>query len=190
MKDVDEALSDAVAILERLGMTYAVMGGLAVRIWSIPRATRDVDLTIAASADDIKRLATEFEDLGYTMPEAYAKGWTDKVAQMPLIKFRWYAAGGDLDIDIFVADTPFQHAYVERRVRARAQGLDMWVVTAEDLILQKLVAARPRDLIDVTDVLFMQGTLDEAYMRQWADRLGARDSLENALANHPGDTRP
>jgi predicted nucleotidyltransferase len=190
MKDVDEALQDAVEVLERLGVPYAIMGGLAVRIWSIPRATRDVDVTISASPDDVKQLAAAFEKLGYTTPEVHAKGWTDQVADMPLIKFRWYVPGGDLDIDVFIADTPYQHAYMERRQRAQSQGLDMWVVSAEDLVLLKLVAARPRDMIDVADVLFMQGQLDENYMRQWAQRLGVLDSLERALANHPGDERP
>lgn len=38
MKDVDEALRDAVSVFDRLQIDYAVMGGLAVRIHSIPRA--------------------------------------------------------------------------------------------------------------------------------------------------------
>jgi predicted nucleotidyltransferase len=190
MKDVDEAFHEAVQILDRLGIVYAVMGGLAVRVWSIPRATRDVDITITASSEDVARLAAAFEDLGYTTPEFFRTGWTDLVAEMPLVKFRWYSAGGDLDIDVFIADTPYQHAYMARRQLADMDGFRCWVVSAEDLILLKLVAARPRDFIDVADILFMQGQLDETYMRQWAARLGAGDALEQALANRPGAERP
>jgi hypothetical protein len=190
MKDVDQALRDAVAVLERLGVTYAVMGGLAVRIWSIPRATRDVDITISAAADDVPRISAAFEELGYTTPEVYRTGWTDLVAEMPLIKFRWYSVAGELDIDVFLADTPYQKAYMERRLLADMDGFPMWVVSAEDLVLLKLVAARPRDIIDVADILFMQGQLDEEYMRSWAKRLGIAEQLESSLANHPGDERP
>ena len=45
----------------------------------------------------------------------------------------------------------------------------------------KLLANRPRDLSDVADILFVQGQLDEAYMRLWADPLGIIDRLETAL---------
>jgi ABC-type multidrug transport system fused ATPase/permease subunit len=55
-------------------------------------------------------------------------------------------------------------------------------VSPEDLILLKLIAARPRDLVDVGDVLFIQGSLDEDYMRCWAARLHVLAELEKALA--------
>ena len=54
-------------------------------------------------------------------------------------------------------------------------------VTAEDLILLKLVANRPRDIADVIDVLFTQGSLDVEYMRSWAVRLQITESLERVL---------
>jgi hypothetical protein len=50
------------------------------------------------------------------------------------------------------------------------------------LILLKLIAHRPRDLADIGDVLFMQGQLDEPYMRRWAAVLGVATGLEDALA--------
>lgn len=190
MNDVLQALRDSVEILERLELRYAVIGGLAVRAWSIPRATWDVDVTVAVAGDDVSRLKAAFEDRGYSMPEAYSKGWTDQVGGMPVIKFRWYVPGGDLDVDFFLAETPFQESLLVRRCRAESEGLNLWVASAEDLILLKLVASRPRDLIDVADILFMQGPLDVAYLRRWAAELGALDALEHALANHPGDERP
>jgi hypothetical protein len=190
MRDVLRALRDAVQALEGLKLPYAVMGGLAVRIWSIPRATWDVDIAVAAGSDDVTQLTDAFLELGYTSPEIYATGWTDQVGGMPVVKFRWYVPGGDLDVDIFLVESPFQRSLIERRQRAETDGLNFWVASAEDLILLKLVASRRRDLVDVADILFMQGQLDEAYMRKWATELGVVDALEHALANHPGDERP
>lgn len=57
------------------------------------------------------------------------------------------------------------------------------MITPEDLILFKLIAARPRDTIDIDDVLFMQDTLDEASMRRWAEPLGVAEKLENVPAS-------
>lgn len=55
MKDVYDTLLDFVDVLNKLGLRYAVMGGLAVRAFSIPRPTWDVDLTIGIDRDDLSR---------------------------------------------------------------------------------------------------------------------------------------
>ena len=57
------------------------------------------------------------------------------------------------------------------------------LVTAEDLILFKLVASRPRDLLDIQDILFTQGQLDETYLRRWAGPLGVEAKLDDVLAS-------
>ena len=69
-----------------------------------------------------------------------------------------------IDIDVFLAETPYQQELM-RGARYGAEGWEGWFVTAEDLILLKLLAGRAKDQIDVSDVLFVQGSLDAAYMR-------------------------
>jgi hypothetical protein len=81
-----------------------------------------------------------------------------------------------------IAETSFQREVLERRVAAGVEGRDVKLVSAEDLILFKLVAGRPRDLIDVQDVLFTQGELDEPYLRRWAGPLGVEARLDEVLA--------
>jgi hypothetical protein len=49
MNDVATALRDIANALERLGLKYAVIGGIAVRAYGIPRPTYDVDFTVAIS---------------------------------------------------------------------------------------------------------------------------------------------
>ena len=86
-----------------------------------------------------------------------------------------------VDIDIFLCETKFQKSYLARRMEISIGDKSLWVVTPEDLILLKLLASRPRDLLDVADILFTQGQLDESYMRTWAKTLGITDRLEQAL---------
>jgi hypothetical protein len=76
---------------------------------------------------------------------------------------------------------------MKRRLHLEADGHTLSVVSPEDLVLFKLLAARPRDLGDVADVLFIQGQLDETYMRRWARELGVSDRLEKALAEQLDD---
>ena len=101
---------------------------------------------------------------------------------MPLVKLKtWVEIGHSIDVDIFVNDTPFQASVMERRLKIPFSKRQLWFVTPEDLILFKLLANRPRDQGDIADVLFVQGQLDNAYMRTWADHLGITDRLETIL---------
>jgi hypothetical protein len=47
------------------------------------------------------------------------------------------------------------------------------------------LAARPRDIADIGDILFTQGELDRAYLRSWAERLGVLENLERVLEDPP-----
>ena len=99
-----------------------------------------------------------------------------------MLKLRRFIGEESLDVDLFLAESEFQSDVMTRRIRAEAEGRTVWLVTPEDLVLLKLIAGRPRDLGDVTDVLFMQGELDKGYMRRWADELGVRQKLDDALS--------
>lgn len=45
----EDALASLAAILKERGVPYALMGGLAVAAWGVPRATEDIDLLADAS---------------------------------------------------------------------------------------------------------------------------------------------
>ena len=74
----------------------------------------------------------------------------------------------------------------------------MVVMAAEDLLLHKLLANRPRDRSDVADLLLVGGALEMEYVRTWAEHLGVSarlaDDVVNALAaqgrQHQGDEQP
>ena len=181
MKGIDDASRDFVQLFERLGLTYVLMGGLAVRIHALPRPTFDVDFTAALPREELPALYDAVREVGYEVPEAQATGWLDSVRGFPVAKFQWLVSGRPLDVDVFLAETPFQQQLLQRRERRRANGFDAWFVTAEDLVLLKLLASRPKDLVDVADILFIQGELDHEHMRTWAVKLGIADRLEAAL---------
>jgi predicted nucleotidyltransferase len=185
MTDLNEALRDVTGLLDHMGLTYAVMGGLAVRVHGIPRATYDIDFTLSIDRERLPELYTELRARGYTVPEVYDGGWVDQVAGMALVKFRLYLGERGIDVDVFLAESDYQRELLSRRQQHSVDGLTAWIVSAEDLILLKLVAGRPRDLADIGDVLFVQGRLDEAYLRRWADRLGVQARLDDALRDPP-----
>jgi hypothetical protein len=178
MNSLERVFHDFVQLFERLNVPYAVMAGLAVRAHGIPRPTYDVDLTILVDRNRLPAVIDEIRRIGYDVPEQYDKGWVDNASGLPFLKAATYIEGRALVTDIFLAETDFLRSLIARRIRDRVNGFDAWFVTAEDLILLKLIANRPRDIADIADVLIMQLQLDEQYLRHWADILGVRNRLD------------
>lgn len=96
-----------------------------------------------------------------------------------------YVESRAIDVDVFLAESPFLRAVIARRHRAGAGGWETWFVTAEDLVLLKLLAGRNKDQADVSDILWVQGQLDLQHLRSWASRLGIADALEAAIRESP-----
>lgn len=182
MTDLTTVIHDLVDIFDQLCLPYAIMGGIAVRAYGIPRPTYDVDFTLAVPRERLGEMFAAITDRGYSVPESYEHGWVDTVGGMPLVKVRLFLDGRVVDADVFIAETDFQREVIERRVTADVEGRTVNLVSAEDLILFKLIAARPRDLLDIQDVLFTQGQLDEPYLRRWAGLLGVEPQLDEVLA--------
>jgi hypothetical protein len=182
MKNVTETLHTLVELLDQLSIDYAVMGGFAVRAHGVPRPTYDIDLTIVLERERFTELFDRLRDLDFVIPEVYETDWVDRVKELPLLKLRRYIRDESLDVDLFLVECEFLAEVMKRRSRLDADGQLLWVVSPEDLVLFKLLAGRARDWGDVADVLFIQGSLDEAYMRRWARELEIRTELEKALA--------
>lgn len=184
MNDISTALRDVAAILERFGLTYAVIGGLAVRAYGIPRPTFDLDFILAIARERLAELFAALEEAGYTVPENYQSGWVDSVAGVPLVKIRCYLQGQGVDVDVFLAETPFQQEVLARRKLVETPDGQTWLASPEDVVLLKLLAKRSRDLLDVSDILFSQGDLDRDYLHRWAGQLGVQQHLRDALRQY------
>ena len=171
--NVHRAVKDFVRLFQAQQLPYAVLGGLAARALGVPRPTWDVDFTVAVERDRLGDVFEEAKKLGYTVPPAYQAGWVDTVSGMPFVKLGVSIGDRSVDVDVFLAETDYLAEVIRR---ASTELLDddfrIQVVSPEDLIVLKCVSYRPRDVIDIQDVMFMQGELDRNYMRQWADQPG------------------
>jgi hypothetical protein len=174
-----QPMLDFIRLFEELQITYAIMGGIAVGAHGIPRPTHDLDFKIRIERHRLPELYGAAEKLGYSVPDAFAAGWVDLVNEMPLVRVRQWLEGNAIDIDLFLSESPFQESVLARRVPMEIDTGVAWLVSAEDLILLKLIASRPRDIADIFDILLAQGELDEEYLQRWAAELGVKDRLRD-----------
>jgi hypothetical protein len=167
--------------LDAARIPYMIMGGFAVRAIGVPRPTYDADLTIEAPDTTLIQLFDALLKDGFIVPEEFRKGFRDSILGMNKIKVQKFEERHIWDVDFFLVSTPYQRAAFDRRQNVRFLGGDRWMITAEDLILHKLLANRRKDLLDVEEILKIHGSLEREYLRQWAVRLEIGDRLEAML---------
>jgi hypothetical protein len=176
------ALGHAWRTLEASGMKMAVMGGIALASWKYVRATRDVDLLIGLEGKTIDDLLAEVRAAGIR-PRRQPPVTSLGRLRMIQCAYEPPASFLDLQVDLLLAECPYQIRALERRVPERLAGLDLqvFVLACEDLILHKLLAGRIIDRVDVSSLLRLQrGRLDWSYLRKWSDPLSVADGLQEA----------
>jgi hypothetical protein len=180
--DLPSLLKRLTDLLETEGVDHAILGGYAVRSYGIPRPTYDLDVVVGTDHHGVGELLNRLDVAGFSIPESYRGGWVDSVAGMPLVRVEWIDDQGTFEVDLFLAETVFLRQLLVRSRRSDVEGWPLRVVSPEDLVLLKLIADRPRDRIDVADILFTQSPVDERYLRDWGQQLGIGDRVERALA--------
>jgi hypothetical protein len=176
-------LSELLAALDEARLDVALLGGYAVVTWGIPRATFDVDLLVEADEERLSQGFAALERRGFGVEDTYKKGWRDQVRDMPLVRVQMFRDGRAVSGDLFLVTTPLQRSAFGRCRTVQLPGVAnaVRVVSPADLILFKLLADRPKDRLDVQNVLTVQGVPDAPYLHEWAKRLGVADRLVLAL---------
>jgi hypothetical protein len=181
MGEQREFLKRLVGILEEAGIPYMLTGSLGSSFHGRPRATNDVDMVIAPTETQLRRFLSSLGSDYYVSEEAALAALHQGLAFNVIdMKTQWKA---DLRV---VQNRPFSRMEFSRRQQASVLGLNVWVVSSEDVVLSKLEwskeSASKQQMEDVLGVLQAQyRDLDEQYLLKWAEDLGVRDRLVELL---------
>ena len=125
-----------------------MVGGGAVNFHGYQRHSADVDFWIDTSQENFNKLISVFNEMGYEISEFPVK--VHKQLQNISIKFSPY----DLDLELitrFSVNKSFSEAYEEsEEVIIKGKPFLRWrVLSLDDLIISKIKAGRPKDLLDI-----------------------------------------
>lgn len=152
-------LDEIARLLDDAGVRYAVIGAHAVNAWLEPRYTADVDVTAAMDPQSLTRLRDALSRAGY----APAGEHGDDLPSGPdFLRFR--SADGLVVLEIQAAKTALQRELIARAVSRSGSAR---VATAEDLIVLKLIANRPKDRNDLLGLVRLPA-IDWSYVERWA----------------------
>jgi hypothetical protein len=179
----------AVAIFdtaESNGVEHMAVGAIAAGTYGIPRATKDIDLLVSLDAmNGIWKLIPaleefiEFESQAQFDTITWGRRHVGVSRTPPPFKVELFEMFSD----------PFVESEFSRRQRRFVPLLnrEIWLPTAEDIIVQKIRWGRPKDLDDARDILAVQGpeTLDMPYIDNWCSIHGTSGRLRDILASLP-----
>jgi predicted nucleotidyltransferase len=171
MNSLVDALLAVHETLDASGVAHALCGGIAANLYREDvRATMDVDLYIAVGAAELVALSRRFEEDGWEARPYWRKG-----DLLRLMK-------GDMPpVDCLIASTPYEVGALNRAVPASIDGHAVPVLTAEDLIVFKLVAGRARDYEAVAAMINALGKkLDAKFITETLTDLGFEDRWQRA----------
>lgn len=173
----EEVTKRMIRVLKDAKIQYMITGGLAANYYGCPRATYDLDLVVELDEAGAKRLIKLASRARFRLHEEEVVLVLTKVGNRFVMesweKYR---------IDFWLVKTAFDREIFDRRQRVRVFDMLAWISTPEDLVLQKLRSARPRDLEDIQAILVRHsGKLDEGYLKQKAAELGLTRILEEQI---------
>ncbi|MFQ5890732.1 MAG: nucleotidyl transferase AbiEii/AbiGii toxin family protein [Gemmatimonadota bacterium] len=175
MRDFQELLAQVSRELESRALAFMVIGGQAVLLHGRPRLTEDIDLTVAADPRRVGDLVAVCSASGLEPLPEDVEAFATRTYVLPSID-----PVSRLRVDFIFSTTPYERQAIQRAIRVSVAGQQIPFATAEDLIIHKLFAARPRDLEDAIGVARRQGdTLDWSYIERWAEEFAAIPGRED-----------
>jgi hypothetical protein len=139
-----------------LGFKFCFIGGLAVQRWGEPRLTVDVDLTLltgfGAEASYVDALLVRFR--------GRRKDTREFALRYRVLLLESKEA---IPIDASLGAMPFEERAVARASGFEVEGgVTLSTCSAEDLIVHKAFADRPKDWLDIEGIVVRQmGRVDE-----------------------------
>jgi hypothetical protein len=166
---LQELIKEVIHKLELAEIPYMISGSLALSAYEMPRMTRDVDIIIELELDKVDTFINLFKENYYThkpsiMEETIRKGMFNIID---------HRSGYKLD---FILRKNYEYRRTEflRRRKMQIMGVDMWVVSVEDLILSKLLWIQQlqseKQMEDIRNLL-MDTAPDLEYMKMWINKL-------------------
>lgn len=184
--DLAEAFRRSMDALAAPGVSYALIGGLAVACYGLPRPTRDIDILISVPRVRLPALLERFAERGFSFE---LESTLRRLAQDHLTEITFRG----VRVDMLDAVLPLFRRAIAGARETEIEGKRVRVASAEHLVALKLLAARDDDVRDVRGILAaQQGSIDTEEVRRELEGCGAAGgvSLLERLAREVAGEEP
>lgn len=159
---VPELLAALSGAMEELGAGWYLFGAQAVQIWGLPRLSADVDVTVLPGEVSSAALVESLERRGFDLRVPDVEDFVRRTRVLPFVH-----RASRLPLDLVLGGPGPEEEFLSRARKVLVEGVEIPVISPEDLIVTKVLASRPKDLEDVSGILRSRGqSLDVARVRR------------------------
>ena len=178
MKSELDILCDIAKRFNEAGFDYMVTGSVALNYYAEPRMTRDIDVVVALNPKDADSVAALFENDYYVPRNAVRRALANQTL------FNVIHSESIFKVDCIIRkDTEYRRLEFERRQQVKVDGVEIWIVSKEHLIISKLLWAQDShsdfQLRDVRNLL--KTGYDADYLKKWTRELLLDELLRECL---------
>lgn len=159
---LDEKLIRLHEALAGAKIPHAFGGALALAYYAEPRATLDIDVNVFRPATDWEQVLDALAPLG-------VKAHADPAPLLRDSQTRWL--WDSTPVDLFFNNDPIHHAMADAIRKVPFAETRIPVLSPEHLLICKVAFDRPKDWIDIEQMIFLQPDLDRAEIERWIDRM-------------------
>jgi len=173
-----DILRDITKKFDEAGFDYMLTGSTALNYYAEPRMTRDIDVVVALDPKDADLVVALFENDYYVPRNALVRALANQTI------FNIIHAESVFKVDCIIRkDTEYRRTEFQRRQRVEVDGIEIWIVSKEDLIISKLLWAQDShsdfQLRDVRNLL--KTGYDAGYLESWTRKLLLDELLRECL---------
>ncbi len=158
----EELIARIAKELKKADLPYMIIGGQAVLLYGTPRLTKDIDITLGVDVGDMETVLPAFDAMGLKIIPEDFRTFVNQTFVLPMKDEKT-----GIRVDFIFSFTPYERQAVLRSRAVSLRGTDVMFAAAEDVIIHKVFAGRPRDLEDVKSILLKNPDLDKDYVSKW-----------------------
>lgn len=156
--------------LEKANIPYMLTGSFAANFYAVPRMTRDIDMIIQIFEADMDKFVLAFEKHFYLDRRSIVEA----LEYQRMFNIINLDNGFKIDF-IILKNSSYRQTEFQRKRRVIFNGVEVWIVSPEDLIISKLDWAKDSmsemQMRDVKNLLTTLKNLDKTYLHQWVQTL-------------------
>ncbi len=169
-------LLDAIEVLARERIGYAVIGAMAAAIHGVVRASTDADVVLSLGGRKGSDLEQQFKSAGF-QTEFRLGGVDDPIPAVLQLSDAFKNR-----VDLLVGLRGLEPDAFSRAIEVKFQGASVRIISLEDFIAMKVFAGGPQDMSDARNAIRAgRQALDLVLVRRLAKRYG-RDASEGLEA--------
>lgn len=159
MSRLDKALASLSLAFASIGVRWYVFGAQAAIFHGVTRATADIDVTVDPAGRTTAEIAAGLGKHGFRLRiEDHA--FVEQTRVLPAV----HETG--VPVDVVLAGPGIEELFFERAVERTIATRSVPIASAEDIIVMKVLAGRPKDLDDIEAIVQVKRDLDVEVVRE------------------------